>query len=269
MRIFSSTLLAVQLFSVAPSVFAATMTSSEDIVMEYAITQGILSTEKDGLQHPEAPLSRIDLVRGIVHNVYEKDVSWECFGLIAPKPTTKYTHLFKDIPKTFTYAQEVCVGMLVGIVQGKEDGNFRPYDGATLSEAAKVISKSYGIASDPGLHPELDIRWEEPYWYALARRNVLPSRIRDQRDAVMTRGEFASIMFGLRQEKPKYGARFEQTQASTDAVSNLVLASTISVPMKVSTPAITEAGNALQRHAAERLEGRLASLQDVLSARQV
>lgn len=262
MRIISSTLLAVQLLSIAPTSFAASMINAEDIAMEYAMTQGILSIQSDGLEHAEAPLTRIDLVRGIMHDVYEKDVQWGCFGLIAPKPTTKYTHLFTDIPKTYEYAQEICAGMLAGVVQGKKDGSFQPNAGATLSEAAKVIAKSYGLSAPPALMPE-SVRWDEPYWYALARRNVLPSRIRDLRDEVLTRGEFASIMFQLRNERPKFGAQYEATHAKASAQDKTLSHAASSV--STVTP-VTDAGMRLQKHAAERLETRLAVLAEDESA---
>ena len=190
MRTLSSSLLAIQLLLTVQPVLAATPTDTRAAALKYAQQESFLEPESDGLMHAEKAITRVDLVRGIVQAVYEKDVSVSCFQNIAFSRRTKYSLLFRDVPITSTYAQEICVGMLVGIIQGNNDGTFRPQGEATLAEAAKVIAKSYGIATSSTSTLQKNVRWHEPFWYALARRNVLPERIRNDRDAILTRGEF-------------------------------------------------------------------------------
>lgn len=209
MRSFAFSLLALQLLALTPPVFAATPRDTLRDAIDYAVQEGFLEEESDGLLHPEHALRRVDLVRGIVHAVYANDVHESCFKNIAFSRHTPYSRLSRDITITAPYAQEICVGMLTGIIQGKTDGYFRPDDGATLAEAAKVIAKSYGLATSPASIVQKNVPWHEPFWYALARRNVLPERVRNDRNTILTRGEFAEIIYGLRNVRPVVGARFQ------------------------------------------------------------
>lgn len=260
MRFLSSALLAGQLLTISAPALAAPPAVSVETAMAYAAEQGILAPVSDGLMHPEMPLTRLDLVRGIVHDVYLQDVSARCFDRIAPKKKSGYTHLFSDVPRTAAYAPEICAGMLTGIVQGKADGSFLPFEGATLAETAKVVAKAYGIAPAPSLQLQKNVPWHEPYWYALARRNAIPDRLREDRHEILTRGEFAVILYELRTERPRYGARYEPVAAASSPIS-------AGTPHAAAVPAdggqipaapVTDAGRAIVLHVQERLASRMA-----------
>lgn len=210
------------LSSLGQSALAASVTLAAETnyssAIEYIMERGILPVRSDGLFHPEEELSRLDLLLAIVRDVYAADVSERCFDNIAPEIPARFTHLFTDVPRSAGYAKEVCVGMFVGILNGQKDGSLKPFWSANLAEAAKVISKAYGIAPFLGLYPKPEIPWHEPYWYALARRDAIPESIRMQRNHRLTRGEFAEILFRLRSDRPLVGARHLPMHVSAKAM---------------------------------------------------
>lgn len=179
-----------------------------EAAMLYARNQNILSPAPDGLMHPELPITREQLVTGIVRDVYAADIRHNCFDRIAPRPPFRFTHLFSDISIAHASAQEICVAMLTGLINGHADGSFRPQGSANLVEAAKVITKAYGIAPLPALRPQTRVSWHEPYWFTLAKRGAIPESVKT-RDAALTRGEFAEILYRLREERPTKGFRYK------------------------------------------------------------
>lgn len=260
MRTLSSSLLAIQLLLAVQPVLAATPTDTSAADLEYAQQEGFLHPDDDGLLHPDRALTRVDLVSSVVQAVYKNDIHEGCFKNIAFSRHTPYSRLSRDVTITAPYAQEICVGMLVGIIQGDADGSFRPEEGATLAEAAKVIAKSYGLATSSTSILQKNIRWDEPFWYALARRNVLPERIRNDREAFLTRGEFAEIMYGLRNVRPVVGARFQGAFTVKVTYVTLPLVEN-AIPEDSFATLVLNSESLMQSHIIERKNKRLFLLQ--------
>ncbi len=255
MRTFASLLLSLLVFAnVSPAVAASMMdeeTQHQNAIQTYVLQHQILAPSSDGNMHLEMPLSRLDLVIGMVHDVYAKDMNDNCFDNISPTLPARFTVLFTDIPRSHTDAQEVCLGIFTGMIKGDNNGSFRPNDGATLAESAKMITKSYGIAPFQGLMTQPRVPWHESYWYALARRNAIPETVKN-RNSVLTRGDFAEIMYRLRVDRMRIGK----------GVDTSLVADTLP-DAPVGTGAIdsieTPAGYRLQLRAAARREQRISS----------
>lgn len=269
MRSAASLALIATLLSAAGPAFAAeTVTSSpsEQSSIEYVISRGMLTPMSDGQFHPEQAISRIDIVTSVVRDVYASDIRSDCFDRVAPAIPARFTNLFTDVSRTAVRAKELCVGMFVGIVDGRPNGSFGPLGSANLVEAAKIVTKAYGIAPKPGLRLQSGIPWHEPYWYALAKRGAIPESVKS-RNAALTRGEFAEILFRLRNERPAQGFKYvpgqlqneaqEATIASTVVESASVMTddpfSEVPVPSPAEAPIPTmSAGITLQMHVEER-----------------
>lgn len=225
MRRFTVFLLGLQLLTLAEPAMAAWELENPDGMspaMSYSESIHMLSPMKDGLMHPDMPLSRMDLVSGIVHTVYPNDVSDLCFDHLAPTVPAHFTWLFTDVARDSVHAKEVCVGMMTGMLEGKPDGSLGPWQSANLVETAKMLTKAYGIAPKPALRPVSGIPWHEPYWYALAKRNAIPASVKD-RQASLTRGEFAQIVYILQSDRASVAAHRTATVSTapsepTDAV---------------------------------------------------
>lgn len=263
MRVPASLILSVYLLSSAAPALAQTADSHErssDEAIDYVMNRGMLFLQSDGKFHPESSLTRVDLIRSIVRDVYTEDMRGNCFDAIAPAIPSRYTHLFDDVPRTHSSATEICVGMFTGLVEGREDGRFGADTSANLVEAAKVVSKAYGIAVAPGLHPEPGVPWHEPYWYSLAKRNAIPETV-ESRDAVLTRGEYAQILYRLRSERPTVGFRYQSVKARTadpnvTDTSQATITKNTSIPWSAKAPTatmpVTSEGIAMQMRVEER-----------------
>jgi hypothetical protein len=190
-----------------------------EAAITYAEEKNILEPMSDGLMHPEMPISRQDIVVSIVRDVYGKDIRQDCFDRISANLPARFTHLFTDVSLTNTSAKELCVGMFVGLVEGQKDGSFAPQAGANLVDAAKIVSKAYGIAPLPSLEVQNNVPWHEPFWFALARKNAIPESVKN-RSSMLTRGEFAEILYRLRDERPTQGFRYKPTMVKDIAQEN-------------------------------------------------
>lgn len=221
-------------------------TRAADEAIDYVLNRGILPLQSDGKFHPESLLTRVDLIRSIVRDVYTNDMRGNCFDAIAPQIPARFTHLFDDVPRTHPAATEICIGMFTGLIEGRKDGRFGAGTSANLAETAKVVSKAYGIAVAPGLHPERQVPWHEPYWYSLAKRNAIPETV-ESRDSVLTRGEYAQILYRLRSERPTVGFRYQSVKT---------LALVVTDAPAPTTP-VTSEGIAMQMRVEERKLQRL------------
>ncbi len=269
MRTCVRLLASVYLLSIVSPAFAASVPeqiSPYQTAIQYAQDHSILKPMWDGLIHAEVPISRQDLVIGIVRDVYKNDIRPDCFDRISPSLPARFTHLFSDISLANPSAQEICVGMFVGLVDGQRDGSFRPQESANLVEAAKVITKAYGIAPLPSLRRQTGVPWHEPYWFALAKRGAIPESV-TTRDSALTRGEFAEIMYRLREERPTQGFRYQLSQIQTETISVLSKQESSqtsfysSLPTTNQTLAPTQVSFILL-HAEERHAKRIAKLQN-------
>lgn len=281
MKKLISFILSAYLASMVSPAFAQTYTMEETPsygpAIDYVTSRGMMSPQSDGLMHGERLMSREDLAVGIVRDVYTTDIRHDCFDRIAPKAPFRFTHLFSDIKITHSSAQEICIAMLTGLINGNSDGSFGPQGSANLVEAAKVITKAYGIAPWPA--PELQPRvpWHEPYWYSLAKRGAIPETVKNRSENI-TRGEYAEILYRLRTERPAVGFRYGTVHVndSGGTPKSETPGTAFRHPMTVapdltlltkSVPVVKEAtklssGLAIQMHVEERKLARLIKLAD-------
>lgn len=231
MKVLSTFLTSVLLCSWASPALAATSTREDGPykeAMTYVQEQGILMPLSDGLMHPELPISRQDVVVSVVRDVYSNDIRPDCFDRISGKLPATFSHLFTDVAVTNAHAQEICVGMFVGLVEGQKNGSFVPQASANLVDVAKVVTKAYGIAPLPSLRIQSGVPWHEPFWFALAKRNAIPETVKS-RSSALTRGEFAEILHRIQAERPTQGFRYQPTMVkdiaqehpTTDVAQNI------------------------------------------------
>lgn len=234
------------------AVVPAEISGSYSVAMEYAENKAILEPMSDGLMHPEMPITRQDLVKSVVRDVYQKDIRTDCFDRISPDLHANFQKLFTDVSITNTAAAEICVGMFVGVVEGRPDGSFGVQGTANLVDIAKIVTKAYGIAPLPGLRQVSGVPWHEPYWYALAKRNAIPETVKN-RSAMLTRGEFAEILYRLKDEPPAVGFHYAPTMVKAAPDHVPVTRTVIIAEPKTSAPTLNlSSGLLLQMHAESR-----------------
>ncbi len=262
---------AVLLGSVSPALAATRTTenSQYQAAISYVQESGILSPLSDGLMHPELLISRQDVVVSVVRDVYKNDIRPDCFDRISGNLPATFSHLFTDVSLSNAQAKEICVGMFVSLVEGQRDGSFVPQASANLVDVAKVVTKAYGIAPLPSLRIQSGIPWHEPFWFALAKRNAIPETVKS-RNSMLTRGEFAEILYRIKDERPTQGFRYQPTMVKDLAqgspvteVQDSFTYPTVSVVDSIATSTDINqlsSGLLLQMHVEER---RIARLEEV------
>jgi len=268
---------AVLLGSVSPALASEPTTGSSayQVAISYVQEHGILSPMSDGLMHAEMPISRQDLVTSVVRDVYKNDIRPDCFDRISSQLPSTFTHLFTDVSLSNAQAKEICVGMFVGLIEGQKDGSFVPQASANLVDVAKVVTKAYGIAPLPSLRVQSGIPWHEPFWFALAKRNAVPETVKS-RSSMLTRGEFAEILYRIQNERPTQGFRYQPTMVkdlaqgtTVSEVTDSFISPTVSVlDFVVITTDVNSlsSGLLLQMHTEERKIARFDALERELDS---
>lgn len=139
------------------------------------------------------PETRAGFVSMIVHRLYNQTTIDTCYWDIASELPPSFTLVFTDVPTDHPYAHEICVAMRDGIIRGYGDGSFRPNEKVTFGEAAKMISRAYGLHPWPDVAVLSSNPWFDFYVQTLEENGAIPSSVKsfDQR---MSRDTMASIL---------------------------------------------------------------------------
>ena len=151
--------------------------------ISYVKNEEIVSGYEDTTYKPENSINRAEFTKIIMGAVFDID---EIEGCISETE-------FQDVADEEWYAQYVCKASNEGIIQGYEDGTFKPGDNINFVEAAKIIVKAFDYET---LEREV---WYEPFVEVLYQKKAIPTAI-DAFDKEITRGEMAEMIFRLREE---------------------------------------------------------------------
>lgn len=164
-------------------------------------TQNVLRGYTDGTFRPESRISRAEFVRLIVNPFFvSTERLTDC--LREEVDARSQTVFFKDVRRDDWFAKEVCLAKVTELIDGYDDGLFRPTRSITAAEAAKIVSNALVL----GVSEEPDGQWYAPYLKKLAEEKALPTTIRSVNQAI-TRGEMAEILWRLRTNKTALPSR--------------------------------------------------------------
>lgn len=157
----------------------------------YAAHEGVIQGIKGGTAFlPSKPVSRIELIKMLMYSRFSNEERNLC---IEPFLRRSYDHvIFPDIPTKSWMATSACIASKNGIVKGYSDGYLRPHLRVSFIEAAKIITKSFGIQTEK----KAGEQWYVPAVRALGERGAIPQSIQ-KLDAPVTRGEIAEILYRL------------------------------------------------------------------------
>lgn len=136
----------------------------------------------------EQIFTRATFMSAVVRRLYKP--TERCFAKLSG---SDYLLLMRDVPKDAPYGMDLCTAMRAGLVRGFRDGTFRPNDAVTVAEAAKVLAKAFGMASDPMDPTE---PWADPFVKALVNAGALSAHANLQ--APLTRDELSAMLWRLR-----------------------------------------------------------------------
>lgn len=177
-RILSCILMILCLMTSAYAYFDDVTDSDSEEQINLLTALNIFSGYDDGLFHPDDTLTRAELVTIITRmmNVGNIDIN-------------SYTY-YKDVDASYWALSAINVATAQGIINGYEDGTFRPDDNVTVAETVKAIlcALGYGgIAETSGGYPT--------GYMSLAAKNKLTDGIRGGINDAATRADAAKIIY--------------------------------------------------------------------------
>lgn len=163
--------------------------------IEYLRNGKVLTGYEDGTYKPNNRLNRAEFAKLIANPFIMKNSRvTDCMSEnIADDDQTVY---FPDVNRDAWYAPSVCVVKVAKIVDGYDDGTYKPNRTINVAEAMKMLAGVF--AYETKTEPTDD--WFMPYARALAERNAIPTSIKGFGDPI-TRGEMAEILFRLKADR--------------------------------------------------------------------
>jgi hypothetical protein len=150
--------------------------------INYVQSEGIVNGYSDGTYKPDQTINRAEFTKIIIGSKYSTDEIYACipnevFSDIAPF----------EVPWIYQYS---CMARNEGIINGYEDGTFKPFQKISFIEAAKIISNTFGYETAQ------DNVWYRPFVEKLATEKAIPTSI-DSFHKNITRGEMAEMVYRL------------------------------------------------------------------------
>lgn len=187
----------VALAAPATALAATTLTETQQEAVSYAIEAGLIAT---GDNAADTLVTRRELVNMTLKRMYPNRDFGRCFEWIAPSLPVTYTKLFADVLITDPSAEAFCGAMVTGLVSGQPDGTLKPDTEVTLSEAAKVITRGFGIYQFGRIDPP-SFPWFVQYIDPLIAADALPDGLgmEDARQR-LTVAQVAEIFYALKDQ---------------------------------------------------------------------
>ncbi len=162
----------------------------------YVQQTGIMTADGNGDFRANERVTRYDVLNVVLSQVYTLDDPEECYSKIAASLPPTFTLLFRDVPADSAYAKKICIGMVAGLVGGKQGGMFGPWENVTTAEASKILARAYGLYEIGCTEPQ-GAPWYQTYMWVLRKHGALPASA-DSSSHLLTRGELAQMLYGLR-----------------------------------------------------------------------
>ncbi|OGJ48585.1 hypothetical protein A2344_04770 [Candidatus Peregrinibacteria bacterium RIFOXYB12_FULL_41_12] len=171
-------LLGFLVFSI-PVVFAFTDTDGvvQEDAIEYLYDQGVIEGYDDGTYRPSAAINRAEFTKILVESKYAGSATGDS--------------CFSDVGSEW-YANYICYAKTLGVVDGYDDGSFKPSNNINLAEALKIILGTYDVEVDLG---SSDV-WYEPYYNKAEELGMLEQAVDDAAKDI-TRGDMAQLIYNL------------------------------------------------------------------------
>ncbi|MFA6523363.1 MAG: beta-propeller domain-containing protein [Candidatus Peribacteraceae bacterium] len=139
--------------------------------------EGVIAGYSDGSFKPDATINRAELLKILLEARTD--------GTLLER-----TKCFPDVQEQW-YATYVCTAKAENIIDGYDDGLFRPERPVNIVEAAKIFSLAYeqDVEASGG-------EWYVPYMRALENSRAIPPSA-SKLESSLTRGEMAELMWRL------------------------------------------------------------------------
>lgn len=127
-------------------------------------------------------------------------------NVFATEVESQPTSTFSDVTEGAWYYQEVETSRKYSIINGYEDGTFRPMNNISHIEAVKT-----SVCSTISLNNNAEDSWETKYLKTINTYNILPENFEEIKNTPITRYEYLRYLFELL--RGKYGVETTGTRA--------------------------------------------------------
>lgn len=171
---------------------AASSLSDANIVQGYA----------DGSFRPDQPISRAEAAKLLITAIKPK-------GFVEKATRNLNNSPFADVPLYEWFGPYVALTAQYGITHGYPDGTFKPHNTINLAEALKIILGAYGVNVSSERLPQSPLvsiqnsEWYAPYFAYAYHKNLISSDKFYHPNQLMSRGEFAEILYRLKTIREK------------------------------------------------------------------
>lgn len=175
--VIGATLCLLLIETVHAAGFSDIATSPHKDAILHLKESGVIQGYADATFRPQAAINRAEFLT-ILLNARSADM------------TTVNLRCFKDLDVLVPqwYAQAVCLGRELGIVEGYADGTFRPAQSVNLVEALAMTFRTFDISTATSA-----TAWYQPLIIEAQNRNLLSALLSDPAH-VLRRGEMASMI---------------------------------------------------------------------------
>ncbi|MCB9808758.1 S-layer homology domain-containing protein [Candidatus Peribacteria bacterium] len=159
--------------------------------------EGVLHGYENRSFQPEREINRAEFTKMLMAIIFPEEYINTCIESLSDDAVIPNL-TFPDVPHEAWFAPSICTAWTNGIVDGYPDGLFRPEEGVTFVEAAKMLSLAFGLTGfDLPNFGNANAIWYQPYVEFLATENAIPMSINDLSQYV-NRGEVAEMIYRLK-----------------------------------------------------------------------
>lgn len=145
--------------------------------IEWAKTAGVIGGYPDGSFRPEQTVNRAELLK----------ILYQSVGASVPSVTETS---FPDVPRDSWFAPYVSIAKEHGMIQGYEDGTFKPEQTVNAAEALKMAYRVLGIETTPS-----DSAWYQEYFDHAENHGIF--KVQTEPSSGMKRQDIVWILWRL------------------------------------------------------------------------
>lgn len=164
----------------------------------HVYNNGIVGGYEDGSYQPDRVINRAELLKIIVEAKYDESV-FEGYADEA---------CFNDVPASQWFTPYICFAKAEGIVEGYEDGTFRPAQEIIFVEALKIAWTGFDFEFDYW-DENADEHWYTNYVATAGNKMLIPIDV-DSFDEKYTRGQMADMIMRMMKYDEDIAAYYEE-----------------------------------------------------------
>lgn len=151
--------------------------------IEFVYNRGIVQGYPDGTYKPDDTLNRAELLKVIVASSFD-EWSYDYYD---------GESCFDDVPANQWYTQYICFAKAQGIVQGYDDGTFKPDQDVNFVEALKIMFEGMDVS----LTSSNDNPWYQMYYDTAQSKYLIPYELNNQYAHDFSRAQAAEVIMRI------------------------------------------------------------------------